>query len=58
MATPKSKSQAEVAASLEPALREVFTQLVSDYNRAKDIHVPNYTGGASFKILGELVRQG
>jgi hypothetical protein len=39
-------------------MRDVFNQLVSDYNAAKAIHVPNYKGGPSFAILGELVRQG
>lgn len=53
-----AKSQTEVLASLEPALKVVFAQLVSDYNAAKAIHVPNYLGGPSFAILGELVRQG
>jgi hypothetical protein len=56
--TMKSKSRSEIEASLEPDLRQIFRQLIDDYNAAAKVHVPGWKGGANAGIVADLVRRG
>jgi len=56
MATQTSAKAIE--ATLDPAERQAFNELITDYNVAAKLHVPGWKGGINLAIAAELVRGG
>jgi len=48
----------DVVARLSPEERKMFTQLLKDYDAARKVHVPGYSGNISREIAAQLILDG